>query len=161
MSEITAPMGGKLIDVKVKVGDTVNENDEVVIIEAMKMELPVVATSSGTVKEVRCKFCNSKNIIKYGSFRGIQRWWCKNCQRKFADNNALPGMKTDLRPITFAVGSYYDGVPVIIIIQEIEKNHCIYASDSTIVKWIDKFSKMAAEDTKDDNPRVGNTWITN
>lgn len=55
MSEITAPMGGKLIDVKVKVGDTVNENDEVVIIEAMKMELPVVAASSGTVKEVRCE----------------------------------------------------------------------------------------------------------
>jgi len=55
VSEITAPMGGKLIDVKVKVGDTVNENDEVVIIEAMKMELPVVATSAGTVKEVRCE----------------------------------------------------------------------------------------------------------
>ncbi len=54
MSEINAPMGGKIIDVKVKVGDTVNEDDEVVIIEAMKMELPVVATSSGKVKEVRC-----------------------------------------------------------------------------------------------------------
>ena len=54
MSEITAPMGGKILDVKVKVGDTVNENDEVIILEAMKMELPIVATSSGTVKEVRC-----------------------------------------------------------------------------------------------------------
>lgn len=54
MSEINAPMGGKVIEVKVKVGDTVNENDEVVVIEAMKMELPVVATSSGTVKEVKC-----------------------------------------------------------------------------------------------------------
>ncbi len=54
MSEITAPMGGKVIDVKVNVGDVVNENDEVLILEAMKMELPVVATSSGTVKEVRC-----------------------------------------------------------------------------------------------------------
>jgi biotin carboxyl carrier protein len=48
-------MGGKVIDVKVKVGDAVNENDEVVILEAMKMELPVVATSSGTVKEVKCQ----------------------------------------------------------------------------------------------------------
>ena len=55
MSEITAPMGGKVLDVKVKPGDTVNEDDEVIILEAMKMELPVVATSSGTVKEVRCK----------------------------------------------------------------------------------------------------------
>ena len=55
MSDVTAPMGGKIIDVKVKVGDTVGENDEVVILEAMKMELPVVSGASGTVKEVRCK----------------------------------------------------------------------------------------------------------
>lgn len=55
MSEITAPMGGKVIDIKVKVGDTVNENDEVVILEAMKMELPIVATASGAVKEIKCK----------------------------------------------------------------------------------------------------------
>ena len=55
MSEITAPMGGKVIDVKVKNGDSVNEGDEVVILEAMKMELPIVATASGAVKEVKCK----------------------------------------------------------------------------------------------------------
>ncbi|MBW2617015.1 MAG: acetyl-CoA carboxylase biotin carboxyl carrier protein subunit [Deltaproteobacteria bacterium] len=55
MSEITAPMGGKIIDVKVKAGDAVNEGDEVIILEAMKMELPVVANGSGTVKEVKCK----------------------------------------------------------------------------------------------------------
>jgi len=55
MREIVAPMGGKVIDIKVNPGDTVNEGDEVVIIEAMKMELPVVATDSGTVKEIKCK----------------------------------------------------------------------------------------------------------
>ncbi len=55
MSEITAPMGGKVIDVKVKVGDSVNDGDEVVILEAMKMELPVVASGSGPVKEIKCK----------------------------------------------------------------------------------------------------------
>ena len=38
-----------------KPGDAVNEGDEVVILEAMKMELPVVAEASGTVKEVNCK----------------------------------------------------------------------------------------------------------
>ncbi len=54
MSEIVAPMGGKVIDVKVKVGDAVNEGDEVVILEAMKMELPIVAEAAGTVKEVKC-----------------------------------------------------------------------------------------------------------
>ncbi|HKI49940.1 MAG TPA: acetyl-CoA carboxylase biotin carboxyl carrier protein subunit [Desulfobacteria bacterium] len=55
MSEIAAPMGGKVIDVKVKPGDAVSEGDEVVILEAMKMELPVVSEASGTVKEVNYK----------------------------------------------------------------------------------------------------------
>ena len=55
MSEVIAPMGGKVIDVKVKVGDAVNEGDEIIILEAMKMELPVVAEEPGTVKEIKCK----------------------------------------------------------------------------------------------------------
>lgn len=55
MIEITAPMGGKVLDVKVKIGDSVEEDNEVIIIEAMKMELPIVATGAGTVREVRCK----------------------------------------------------------------------------------------------------------
>ena len=55
MSEVTSPMGGKVLDVKVNIGDAINEGDEVVILEAMKMELPVVASESGTVKEVKCK----------------------------------------------------------------------------------------------------------
>ena len=54
MSEITAPMGGKVLEVKVKPGDAVSEDDEVLILEAMKMELPVVAPAAGTVKEVKC-----------------------------------------------------------------------------------------------------------
>lgn len=54
MSEIVAPMGGKIIDIKVNVGDSVSEGDEVIILEAMKMELPVAADASGTVKEIKC-----------------------------------------------------------------------------------------------------------
>ncbi len=51
--EITAPMAGKIIEVKVKVGDPVQEDDELFTLEAMKMEMPIVATSGGTVKEIK------------------------------------------------------------------------------------------------------------
>jgi acetyl-CoA carboxylase biotin carboxyl carrier protein len=51
--EILAPMPGKIIDVLVKVGDTVSEDDELVILEAMKMENPVYATTGGVVKEIK------------------------------------------------------------------------------------------------------------
>jgi acetyl-CoA carboxylase biotin carboxyl carrier protein len=54
-TEVTVPMVGKIVAVNVKVGDTVKENDQVATLEAMKMEMPVVAPVSGTVKEVNVK----------------------------------------------------------------------------------------------------------
>ena len=49
---VTVPMVGKIVSVSVKVGDRVKEDDQVAVLEAMKMEMPVVAPVSGTVKEV-------------------------------------------------------------------------------------------------------------
>lgn len=54
MSEnVVAPMVGKIVDIKVRVGDRVKEDDEVAVIEAMKMEMPIVAPISGVVKEIK------------------------------------------------------------------------------------------------------------
>ncbi len=50
---VTAPMAGKIVDIKVKVGDRVQEDDEVLILEAMKMEMPIVAPAAGVVKEIK------------------------------------------------------------------------------------------------------------
>lgn len=49
---VTVPMQGVLIRYKVKKGDRVNKGDVVAILEAMKMENPVYADRSGTVKEI-------------------------------------------------------------------------------------------------------------
>jgi biotin carboxyl carrier protein len=53
VAEILAPMAGKIIEIKVNVGDSVHEDDEVAVIEAMKMEMPIMAFSDGTVKEIK------------------------------------------------------------------------------------------------------------
>lgn len=53
--EVKAPMPGKILEVMVKVGDSVNEDDEVLMLEAMKMENPIYAPAGGTVKEIRVK----------------------------------------------------------------------------------------------------------
>jgi acetyl-CoA carboxylase biotin carboxyl carrier protein len=53
VADITAPMAGKVIDIKVNIGDAVQEDDEVAIIEAMKMEMPILTYVDGTVKEIR------------------------------------------------------------------------------------------------------------
>jgi acetyl-CoA carboxylase biotin carboxyl carrier protein len=49
---VTVPMVGKIVSVSVKVGDRVKEDDQVAVLEAMKMEMPLVAPVSGVVKEV-------------------------------------------------------------------------------------------------------------
>jgi biotin carboxyl carrier protein len=46
-------MVGKVIEVLVKPGDEVEENQEVVMLEAMKMEMPIVAEAPGKVAEVK------------------------------------------------------------------------------------------------------------
>lgn len=53
MAEIKAPMGGKVIKVSVNVGDQIGEDDEVCVLEAMKMEMPIVSEDDGTVAEVK------------------------------------------------------------------------------------------------------------
>ncbi|MBI4618656.1 MAG: biotin/lipoyl-binding protein [Desulfobacterales bacterium] len=45
-------MVGKIVAVDVKVGDKVEENSQMALLEAMKMEIPVVAPVSGTIKEL-------------------------------------------------------------------------------------------------------------
>ena len=52
---VTVPMVGKIVSVTVKVGDRVEENDQVAILEAMKMEMPLVAPVGGMIKEVLVK----------------------------------------------------------------------------------------------------------
>ena len=49
---VTVPMVGKIVSVAVKAGDRVEENDQIAVLEAMKMEMPIVAPISGIVKEV-------------------------------------------------------------------------------------------------------------
>jgi len=51
-TNVTVPMVGKIVAVTVKVGDKVAENDQIATLEAMKMEMPVVAPVGGVIKEI-------------------------------------------------------------------------------------------------------------
>jgi glutaconyl-CoA decarboxylase len=49
---LTAPMPGKILEIKIKVGDSVEAGEPLLILEAMKMENVMTAPASGTVKEI-------------------------------------------------------------------------------------------------------------
>ena len=50
---IKAPMQGLIVDVKVKTGEKVKAGDEIIILEAMKMENPIVAPCDGVINEIK------------------------------------------------------------------------------------------------------------
>jgi acetyl-CoA carboxylase biotin carboxyl carrier protein len=52
--EIEAHITGTVWKIEVAVGDAVTEGDAVVVLESMKMEMPVEAEDPGTVREIRC-----------------------------------------------------------------------------------------------------------
>jgi len=54
-TEVKCPLAGSVFKLKVKVGDKVEANQEVAIIEALKMENPVVAPCAGTVNSISVK----------------------------------------------------------------------------------------------------------
>lgn len=64
--EVKAGAAGKVFKLDTKVGDSVKKGDPVVTIEAMKMEIPVVAPQDGTVASINCSVgdaCESGQVL--------------------------------------------------------------------------------------------------
>jgi acetyl-CoA carboxylase biotin carboxyl carrier protein len=55
LPDVEAHITGTVWKIEVSVGDEVDEGDTVVILESMKMEMPVEAEDAGTVKEILCE----------------------------------------------------------------------------------------------------------
>ena len=53
MASVISQMPGKIVEIKVKPGDKVTEGQELCVIEAMKMQMPVMSAHNGSVKEVK------------------------------------------------------------------------------------------------------------
>jgi 3-methylcrotonyl-CoA carboxylase alpha subunit len=54
-NELTAPMPATVVAIKVEAGHEVKKGDILIVLEAMKMELPVRAPADGVVKAIHCR----------------------------------------------------------------------------------------------------------
>jgi acetyl-CoA carboxylase biotin carboxyl carrier protein len=55
LADVEAHITGTVWKIEVEVGDTIAEGDTVVVLESMKMEMPVEAEDAGTVREILCE----------------------------------------------------------------------------------------------------------
>lgn len=60
-TQVCAHITGTVWKIEVNVGEVVSEGQTLVILESMKMEMPVEAPSAGTVQEIACKETQAVN----------------------------------------------------------------------------------------------------
>lgn len=110
-------------------------------------------------EDFKCKYCGSKNLWLYGKYKDSQRFYCRDCKRKFAGNFALPKMRSPVNHVGDALQSYFSGMSLNEIRQNIEQQHNYSPSVSTIYRWLDRFIKEAEYKVRDTKPNVGDVWI--
>lgn len=112
-----------------------------------------------TTQTIACKHCGSEAIVKFGTYKGVQRYFCKSCTRKFkADADAFHG-KVPSEYVSSAVNMYYTGMSINEIRSHLKQEHGYYPSKSVVFGWVQKYTDLANKQFQDYHPQVGDVWV--
>jgi transposase-like protein len=107
-----------------------------------------------------CKYCQSPDVIKYGTYKETQYYYCKDCKRKFAgSDNIVPKMQYSTSKVADALNMYYEGMSLKEIRRNFIQQHNDYISDATVLRWANRFSKLAILEADKYKPDVGRVWV--
>ncbi len=120
------------------------------------MTLTIQTTESNPI---HCKLCGSAGVIKFGTYKGVQRYYCKVCKRKFKADDTTFHMKADTNEVSSALNMYYEGMSIKAIRRHLLQEHEHAPSTATIYEWIQKYTQYATDSIKRYQPKVGNVWV--
>jgi transposase-like protein len=111
------------------------------------------------MNNTKCKYCQSDHVIKYGKYKDVQYYWCKDCKRKFSNPNAIPKMQIPTKLIADVLNMYYEGLSEAEIRRNlIQQDNCIVSTGS-IYNWVNRFTDLAVKEAKKYRPDVGSIWV--
>jgi len=108
---------------------------------------------------ITCKYCNSDAVVKRGTYKGTQLYWCKVCQRKFKGDDTLFHMKVKAEYVSRALSDYYTGKSIGDIAIILKQETGYYPSKHVVYYWIDKFTNLAIKHFRQYKPQVGDVWV--
>ena len=108
---------------------------------------------------IPCKYCQSANTIKFGIYEGVQRYYCKDCDRKFTGLDTLSKMQFPINQVAAAVSMYYEGLSLNEIKRVIKQIYSCDVSDYGIYGWVERFTKDAIKITANYHPETGYVWL--
>jgi putative transposase len=114
--------------------------------------------SGNNQNEIICKHCGNDGLVKYGTYKGEQLYWCKVCKRKVKADDALFHMKVSPDYISSALDMYYTGSSINDICEHFRNAKGYHPSKSVVFGWIDRFTDKAVEHFRQYKPQVGKVW---
>lgn len=113
-----------------------------------------------TTEIVTCKHCGSKAVVKYGNYKGVPRYLCKICHRKFKKDDNQFKMRLPTEQMATTLHDYYDGGSSVRSIgRHILQETGSTPSTATIYEWIQRYTQYITDSIKGYHPEVGDVWI--
>jgi putative transposase len=110
------------------------------------------------MERTNCKYCQSENVIKFGSYKGTPRFYCKECNRKFVSGDTIPKMQTPTKVIADSLNMHYEGMSLNEIRRNFIQQDSNYVSKVTPYNWEKRFTKLAVNEAEKYHPVTGDVW---
>lgn len=112
----------------------------------------------GINKPITCKYCQSEHVIKYGSYKGIPRYYCRGCNRKFVSTDTIPKMVNSTKVVADSLNMHFEGMSLAEIRRNFIQQDGNYISKVTPYNWEKRFTVLAQKEAEKYTPKVGDTW---
>jgi transposase-like protein len=106
-----------------------------------------------------CKYCQSEQVVKYGTYNGVQRYFCRACNRKFVSGDTIPKMHTPTHVIADVMNMYYEGMSENEIRRNLIQQDNNYISTGSVYNWVRRFTELATKEASKQKPNVGDIWV--
>lgn len=115
-------------------------------------------TNQNNSEPIICKYCGSPAVVKFGTYKDTQLYWCKVCQRRFKADDTLFHGKVSPKFISRALDMYYTGSSINDICEHFKNTDGYHPSKSVVFGWIDKYSDVVVDHFRQYKPQVGDVW---
>ena len=110
---------------------------------------------------IKCPHCNNEKVIKRGYFQTnkngkVQRYYCKNCNKKFIPKTAFYRMRNTPQKITLCLDLFYKGVSTRKLQDHLKAFYPHNSSHKSIYKWVIKYSNIIYDFTNKIPLKTGN-----
>ena len=109
-----------------------------------------------------CRFCNSVDLLKWGYRKTRQGkkpvFKCRICGKRFVVDEGFLKSRFDPKIVTLALDLYFKGASLRKVTQHIAQFYGVKMNESTVLRWIRKFSQLVDDYAQTLTPQLSGVW---